>query len=503
MAAASLLAELTESGSRTSTGAPNAGGVVYFYQAGTTSQINVYSDDALTAIVSQPLTLDSGGRVPRADYPDGVWATRPVRVYVEDADGNVVSDSLYIPGTAGNVSVGNSGWPDETTLDGVLSALKNSLGGTNANFKIAAGATNRAVKDKLSDIGYSPMDYGAAGNGIAVDTSAVQAAINAAIAAGGGVVDLGSHDYKIDQALTLTSAVGITVRGAGMAATTITSTHATANVFTVSTGTSLRFEDFNVTNSATSTGYGFSLTTVTGCVFSRVGVDGITLTGTYARGISAASSSYISTYDTRIDTNGGTGIVLLNTSNCTFYAGVNGDGFNYDGTTSNVQVIALNPSTFVSTFAAGLTGSRFTYVACKQPLMTVTTTTNPSIERVGAYTYGAQFTSTTAGSPTLTPAMSTYGNVMRLTANAGGAGTINVAAPTVAPTSEYGVYLTLILGNAAGGAVTWAMASGSGAYKLVGGTAPVGTDGTTSIMVFLWDPVGVFWREVSRANSVT
>lgn len=66
---------------------------------------------------------------------------------------------------------------------------------------------------------YDVMSYGAIGDGVADDTAALQAAINAASAAGGGIVYLPSAAYLITSALTVKSYV--TMRGEGMASTVI------------------------------------------------------------------------------------------------------------------------------------------------------------------------------------------------------------------------------------------------------------------------------------------
>lgn len=67
--------------------------------------------------------------------------------------------------------------------------------------------------------GFSPQQYGAVGDGVTDDTSAIQGAVDAASAAGGGVVALSSGTFLVSAPIVLPSAVRLI--GAGSAATTI------------------------------------------------------------------------------------------------------------------------------------------------------------------------------------------------------------------------------------------------------------------------------------------
>ena len=81
------------------------------------------------------------------------------------------------------------------------------------------------TKVTYSMISGSPInvfDYGAVGNGVADDTTAIQAAVDAANALGGGTVYLPQGDYKITAPITIYS--NIRFIGAGGTSTTITKT---------------------------------------------------------------------------------------------------------------------------------------------------------------------------------------------------------------------------------------------------------------------------------------
>lgn len=93
--------------------------------------------------------------------------------------------------------------------------------------------------------------YGAVGDGTTDDTSAVNAAIAALVAAGRGVLYFPAGTYKTTAALTSIS-VPAKVMGDGMEATIITSTSATAVVFT-GTAPGIEFRDFKLDNTSGST----------------------------------------------------------------------------------------------------------------------------------------------------------------------------------------------------------------------------------------------------------
>lgn|GEM_PF-1139006 len=67
------------------------------------------------------------------------------------------------------------------------------------------GVTGRTVQSKLDDYWINVKDFGAIGNGTADDTSAIQAAINCAVAAGGGTVFFPCGTFQITSALNCTT----------------------------------------------------------------------------------------------------------------------------------------------------------------------------------------------------------------------------------------------------------------------------------------------------------
>ena len=73
---------------------------------------------------------------------------------------------------------------------------------------------NRTIVDLAT---FNPDDYGATGNGISDDTKAIQAAINAVIAAGGGILQFDGGTFSMTSVSTPASTVPIFIQGQGAA----------------------------------------------------------------------------------------------------------------------------------------------------------------------------------------------------------------------------------------------------------------------------------------------
>jgi hypothetical protein len=97
------------------------------------------------------------------------------------------------------------------------------------NARLFWDSTAHRLYAPLQDLGgqvFSVMAYGAKGDGVTDDTASIQAAINAA---GAGTIYLPPGHYKVSAALSLPNA-GSALVGAGVGATVITTSSATANV---------------------------------------------------------------------------------------------------------------------------------------------------------------------------------------------------------------------------------------------------------------------------------
>lgn len=140
-------------------------------------------------------------------------------------------------------------------------------------------ALTKATYSLIDGAPYNVLDYGAVGDGVANDTIAIQNAIDAIFAAGGGTLFFPAGTYLVST-LALnwgTSGTSIIFKGAGKNATTIAKTGASADPVlnfsaTLADGSYSEFCDFKVT--ANSTCDAFSVTNIARCVWRNVRVDG-------------------------------------------------------------------------------------------------------------------------------------------------------------------------------------------------------------------------------------
>ena len=160
-------------------GNPLSGGLLYTYLAGTTTPATTYTSSNGVTANSNPIVLDAAGRISQE-----VWLTVGV-------------DYKFILKTSLGVTV----WTKDDIPGGVSSEDVPFL-------QAGTGAVTRTAQSKLRDV-VSVKDFGAVGNGIADDTAAIQSAIDAVEAAGGGEVRLPSGTYKITAPLTLAGQVNL------------------------------------------------------------------------------------------------------------------------------------------------------------------------------------------------------------------------------------------------------------------------------------------------------
>lgn len=141
-------------------GIPLAGGLVYTYTAGTTTPQAAYTTSAGSIAHSNPIVLDSAGRVSSGGE---IWLTDAVayKFVLKTATSSTI-------GTYDNVT-GNS--------SGIYAAFAASSGSSLVGYiQAGTGAVATTVQSKLGE-SVSVKDFGAVGNGTANDTNAFNNAI--------------------------------------------------------------------------------------------------------------------------------------------------------------------------------------------------------------------------------------------------------------------------------------------------------------------------------------
>ena len=167
-------------------------GSAEFYQQGTSAFATVYSDpEGVTQVTTH--TLDAYGGISR-------YVEERVDVVVLSAGGATVRtfswgtdarearvENLGFTGTDAEGATVAGG---RTTVDAVLTSLYASLGATDGNVLVNGSSTtlSEALSSSAGLVYNIKSGYGAVGDGIADDGPEIQAAINAAVTAGGGII---------------------------------------------------------------------------------------------------------------------------------------------------------------------------------------------------------------------------------------------------------------------------------------------------------------------------
>lgn len=197
-----------------------AGGNAEFYTHGTAVlSTQVYSDADGTAAETDHV-LGTDGEIVR-------YVTEPVDIVVKDEDGAVKRQFTHIDDVRAirveSLAFTGPNGSGQTVAGGrivaqtVLTKLLESLGSTDGNVDVSGTATTlqAAIGTSGAVFYHVKTGYGAKGDGSTDDTSAVQAAINDAITAGGGIIYFPAGTYNLTSGLTVSGSASIMFLGAG------------------------------------------------------------------------------------------------------------------------------------------------------------------------------------------------------------------------------------------------------------------------------------------------
>jgi hypothetical protein len=188
-------------------GNPLSGGLLYTYEAGTTTPLATYTDSNGNVANANPIVLDAAGRVPYQ-----VWL-------------DTTADYKFILQTSLGITV----WTEDNVAGGVSSAAATFL-------QAGTGAVTRTAQAKMREI-VSVLDFGADPTGVSDSATAIQNAINYAhglslgtitvpydtIRKGGTTVYLPPGAYNIGSTIEIKE--NVVLQGAGRFSTIITSTY--------------------------------------------------------------------------------------------------------------------------------------------------------------------------------------------------------------------------------------------------------------------------------------
>jgi len=239
-----------------SNGNPLAGGKLYTYAAGTTTPQTTYTEYTGVTANSNPIVLNSGGRV-----PSEIWLTDGVsyKFSLFSALDNLIGvwdnvDGINSSGSAAS-DITFTGFKGQS---GFVQDIADADGSDWIGYQPASPGAARSVQDKLRDT-VSVKDFGAIGNGSTDDTAAIQAAITSLSATGGNVY-FPKGTYKVSSTISWTGD-NIFLEGAGLGATTISTFIATTDVFAINNVSGGGISNLNIIANTTQTdGAGVHLT---------------------------------------------------------------------------------------------------------------------------------------------------------------------------------------------------------------------------------------------------
>jgi hypothetical protein len=224
-------------------GVPLAGGLVYTYTAGTTTPQAAYTTSSGSTPHTNPIVLDSAGRVPSGGE---IWLTDAIAYKFILKTSTAVLIATY-DNVTGNAS-------------GIYAAFAASSGSSLVGYlPSGTGAVATTVQAKLRQT-VNVIDFGAIGNGVADDTTAIKNAITYLSGIGGGNLLFPVGTFNISLPISITAPISLIGSGDGWRAFT---------TFSATTGTTIKYVG----------SIGATMFTYTNINYGGVGMQNILLSG--------------------------------------------------------------------------------------------------------------------------------------------------------------------------------------------------------------------------------
>lgn len=298
-----------------------SGGKVYTYAAGTTTPRATYTTNSDAVFHTNPIVLDSAGRVPNGGeiwlqlgvgYKFVVKTSAEVLIATYDnipssaqpPAANDADSIMYEQGytvTAGNFVLGkiyriaSVGTTNFTLIGAVNNAIGTHFIATGAGTGTGTAELSQTVETKLREY-VSVKDFGAVGNGVTDDTAALQAAISACQ---NRVLFLPAGTYIVSQSLYL-GARGSLI-GEGAKASKIQLTHSGIGLYTrdqsgqIDYTRNQQYKNFGIVCNVNTT-YGLWVVKALYCYFENVEITVPQAAGATFTAFRVAGSVYLNTF---------------------------------------------------------------------------------------------------------------------------------------------------------------------------------------------------------------
>ena len=336
-------------------GVPLAGGLIYTYAAGTTTPQATYTSSSGTIAQSNPIVLNSAGRVSVGE----VWVSEGItyKFVLKDSTGTTIGtydniDSTYVAGDLANTT--------DPALGDALVGFRQSDSSGNLT-----GAVGRTVHQKLQE-SVSVLDFDADPTGVADSLAAFNAAIasftDSVHTSRGGTIFVPRGYYSLSGTLNIKKHINLIGDGDGYAPTSTIWAPVTYLSFPINT-TGIRV--YSTLDSGNGNSGAFS------------SIKNLTLkcasVGTTGHGISSSTLIYLDTVQIEGFAQNGVNLVASSgTGNANVFrfdnvsSGANGqNGFFIQGTDVNAGLLnkcQASANTGVGFFDAGFLGN--TYIGC-------------------------------------------------------------------------------------------------------------------------------------------